>query len=104
MASRLRYIIGVGFWNVSLSVASGLEHAPLDLLGPLAQVHVARVQLGPGVQDGDERLAQVLLVLDAELAHPRPVAEGPQPRGALAAEPAVAAQVFRLLRGHVRPQ
>ena len=41
--------------------------------------------------------------LHAELAHPGPVAERPQARRALAAEPAVAAQFFRLLR-HARPQ
>ena len=76
--------------------AARLQHAALDLLGSLAQVHVARVQLGPGVQDGDERLAEVLLGLDAELAHPGPVAELPQPRRPRPAEPAEAAQVLRL--------
>ncbi len=76
---------------------AGLPHAPLDLFRALPQVHVARVQLGPGVQDGDDRLALMLGRGHPVLPHPRPVAERPQ---AHRAEPARAAQRFRCLARH----
>ncbi len=69
--------------------AARLPHPPLDLLGAFPQVHVARVQLGPGVENGDDRLALVLGGVHPELAHPRPVTEGAQARRA---EPGGAAQ------------
>src|SRR6202012_1109414 len=75
--------------------AAGFEHAPFDLRGPFAQVHVAAVHLRPGVEDGDDRLAQVFLGFDAELLHPRPVTEHPLARRPVAAEPVVAAQFLR---------
>src|SRR5450755_4182293 len=58
---------------------------------------MARVHLRPRVEDRDDRLAEVLLGGDAELAHPRAVAEGPQARHPLAAEPAVTAELFGCL-------
>src|SRR5581483_8922243 len=70
---------------------------------PLAQVHVARVELGPGVHDRDDRLALVVLGVGAELAHPGAVAERAQP---VPAVPAVAPELLGCppLGGHVRPQ
>src|SRR5919205_3052600 len=57
-------------------------------------MHMTRIDVGPGVQDGDDGLAQVLLGQIAELAGPGPVAEGAQPVGAV---PLVASELFRLL-------
>ena len=51
--------------------AAGLPDAALHVLGQLAEVGVARGQLGPGVADADDRLALEDMVGQAQLAlHP----------------------------------
>ena len=74
--------------------AAGLEDAALDLFGALAQVLVAGVDAGPGVEDGDDRLALVLFRRDPEAAHPGAVAERADAVGAAIAEPAVASELL----------
>src|SRR5487761_288150 len=74
--------------------AAGFEDAAFDLFGALAQVHVAGVDAGPGVEDGDDGLALVLFRRDAEAAHPRAVAERAGAVGAVAAEPVVASELL----------
>src|SRR6185312_557521 len=81
-------------------VAAGLPDPALDRLGPLAQVHVAGVELVPGVDDPDDGFAHVLLGGYPQLAGPRPMAEGPQSVGAV---PLVAAQLLRTSLGHRAP-
>ena len=70
--------------------AAGLEDAALHVLRPLAEVRVARVDLGPGVEHADDRLAHEVLLGEAELHHPRAVAEAAEVVGR---EPAGAAQL-----------
>ena len=71
--------------------AAGLQHAALDVLGARAQMRVAGIDLAPGVDDADDRLAVPILGVVADLAQPRAVAE----RAHVAdAEPAMAAQIF----------
>src|SRR5262249_33984910 len=79
--------------------AARLPDAALDLLGPLTQMHVARIQLRPGVEDGDHRLALVLGRADAKLAQPGPVAERAQ---AVPGEPS--GRPRRLRGPHATPQ
>ena len=69
--------------------AAGLPDAALDVLGALAQMAVAGVDLAPGVEDADHRLAGPVGAVVAELPEPRAMAERAQ---IVAAEPAVAAQ------------
>ena len=57
-------------------VPAGLPDASLDRLGTLAQVHMAGIDVAPGVEYPDEGLAGELLGTDAELAGTRAVAEG----------------------------
>src|SRR5260370_1262214 len=64
------------------------------LFGALAQVLVAGVDAGPGVEDGNDRLALVLFRRDAEAAHPGAVAEHADAVGAVIAEPAVASELL----------
>ena len=71
--------------------AAGLPDAALHLLGARAEMGVARIDVGPGVDDRDDRLAHEVGVVVAHLAQPRAMAEGAQIAGA---EPAMAAQVF----------
>ena len=49
-------------------IPTGLPDAALYRLGTLAQVHVAGVDVAPGVEDPDDGLAGELLGADAELA------------------------------------
>ncbi len=58
--------------------AAGLPHPALDGLRTVAQVDVAGVDVRPGVEDRDDRLAEVLLGQVAELPGAGPVAEGAQ--------------------------
>ena len=71
--------------------AAGLPDAALHVLGALAQMAVARIDLAPGVDDADHRLAGPILAVIAELLQARAMAEGAQRLGA---EPAVAAELF----------
>ncbi len=48
--------------------AAGLQHAALDVLGARAQMRVAGVDLAPGIDDADDRLAGPVLGVVAELA------------------------------------
>ena len=80
--------------------AAGLPDAALHVFGAGAQMAVAGIDLAPGVEDADHRLAGPILAVVAELLEPRAMAEGAQ---VVAAEPAVAAQLFRRFAdGHAR--
>ena len=74
--------------------AAGLQHAALHVLGARAQVRVAGVDVAPGVDDADHRLAAPVLGVVADLAQARAVAERAQ---VLHPEPAVRAQVLGAL-------
>src|SRR6185295_10990497 len=71
--------------------AAGLQHAALHLLGALAQVRVARIDVAPRVDDADHRPAGPVGRVVADLAQPRAMAERAQVADP---EPAMAAQVF----------
>jgi hypothetical protein len=82
--------------------AAGLPDAALDVFRPLAQMAVAGVDVAPGVEDADHRLAGPVGAVIAELPQSRAMAEGAQIVGT---EPAVAAQSlgrFFLAGGHGR--
>ena len=72
--------------------AAGLQHAAFDVLGARAQMRVAEIDVAPGVDDADHRLAGQVGGVIAALAQARAMAEGAQ---IVDAEPAVAAQVLR---------
>ena len=55
-----------------------LQHAALHVLGARAQMRVAGVDVAPGVDDADHRLAVPILGVVAELAQPRAMAERAQ--------------------------
>ena len=74
--------------------SAGLQYAALDVLGARPQMHVAGIDLAPGIDDADDRLAAPILGVIADLTQPRAVAERTQ---VIDAEPAVAAQVLRTL-------
>ena len=68
--------------NVSLSDITGTStgnppawRTPRFTSPPLAEVGVAGVELAPGVKDGDDRLALVILRPEPHLLQPRPVPE-----------------------------
>ena len=69
--------------------AARLRHTALHVFQPLREVAVARVELGPGVKNADDRPAEEVLLGKAQLHHPRPVAEAAQ---IVRREPARAAQ------------
>jgi hypothetical protein len=60
-----------GLTNGSASV----QHAAFDVVCPLAQVRMTRVDLAPRVDDADDRFAGPVGRVVAELAQPRAVAE-----------------------------
>ena len=70
---------------------AGLIDAAFDVLGAIAQMPMAGVDLAPGIDDADHRLADPIGAVVAELAQPRAMAERAQ---IVLAEPAVAAQLF----------
>ena len=72
--------------------AAGLQHAALHVLGARAQMRVAGVDVAPGVDDADHRLAAPVVGVVADLAQPRAMPERAQ---VLHAEPAMRAQVLR---------
>src|SRR5262245_28159320 len=94
----------VGFWNGSASEIAGISTGKpracqtprLIPLGTLAEVAVARVDVAPGVDDRDHRLAGVVRPRIAHLRSARPVAERAQ---VVDAVPAVAAQFLGFLAG-----
>src|SRR3954466_10840147 len=95
----------VGFWNGSDSDMAGnstgnpprLPDAPLDLLNPLLEMGVARVDVAPGIDDRDHRLAGIVGAVIAQRGGARPLSHRPQ---ILYAVPAVAAKVLWFLLGH----
>ena len=108
MARKLRYIMVDGLTKVSDSEIAGssIGKPPacstprLTFSARDAQMRVARIDLAPGVDDADHRLALPIVGVVADLAQPRAVAERAHVGNA---EPAVAAEVFGLLAGHFRP-
>ena len=77
--------------------ATGLPYPAFDLFGTLTEVRVTGIDIAPGVDDGDQRLAGVVLAGKAHLQRARAVAEGAQILGAV---PAVAAELFGGFSGH----
>jgi hypothetical protein len=71
--------------------AAGLQHAALHLLGAHPQMRVARIDVAPGIDDADHRLAAPIGGVVAELAQARAVAEGTQVGRS---EPAMAAELL----------
>ena len=81
--------------------AAGLEDAALDVLHPLLEVRMALVDVRPGVEDRDHRLAGVVQPARSPSAGSASGARTPQ---VVHAEPAVAAQLFRFLPVHLEPR
>ena len=71
--------------------SAGLIDAALHVFGARAQMAMAGVDIAPGIDDADHRLADPVGAVIAELAQPRAVAERAQ---IVLAEPAIAAQLF----------
>jgi hypothetical protein len=71
--------------------SAGLHHATLDVFRAIAKVRVAEIDVAPGIDDGDHRLAAEIGIVKATLAQPRPMTECAQVADA---EPAMAAQLF----------
>ena len=57
--------------------AAGRPDAAFDGFGALPQVRVTGIDFAPGVEDGDDRLADEIFVAHAELLHARAMAEAP---------------------------
>ena len=90
---RRRFDEGLGKrhrWQLDRKTA-GLIDAAFDVLGAVAQMPMAGVDLAPGIDDADHRLAGPIGAVIAELAQPRAMAERAQ---IVFAEPAIAAQLF----------
>ena len=79
--------------------AAGLQHAALHLVGALPEMRMARVDVAPGVDDRDDRLALVVLARVAHLRGARMVAEAAHVG---LAEPAMRAELSGCLRGFMR--
>ena len=77
--------------------AARLPHAALHLLDPLLEVGVAGVDVAPGVDDRDHRLACIIGAVVAHLRRARAMAEGAQ---IVHPVPAMTAKVFGALAGH----
>src|SRR6185295_13342064 len=75
----------------------GLPDPALHLVGPNAEMGVARVGVAPRVEDGDHWLARHVFRAEALLPGPGAMTERPH---VLLAEPAVAAQLGGCLAGH----
>ena len=56
----------------------GLQHAALHILDPLLEVRVAGIDVGPCVDDGDDRPASPILAVIAHLHEARAMAEAAQ--------------------------
>jgi hypothetical protein len=61
---------------------------------------VTRIDVAPGIDDADHRLATPVFGIVAELTQPRPVPERAQ---IVDAEPAVAAQILGALAAGIHP-
>ena len=72
--------------------ATGLQHAAFDVLGAHAQMRVAGIDLAPGIDDADHRLAGPIVGVVADLAQPRAMAERAH---VVDTEPAMTAQTLR---------
>ena len=79
--------------------AARLPYAALHFLDALLEVGVAGIDVAPGVDDGDHRLAGVVAAVVTHLRRARAVAEGAHVLGAV---PAVAAQLVRSFLFHLR--
>jgi hypothetical protein len=79
--------------------AAGLQHAAFHILRAGAQMGVTKIDVAPGVDDGDDRFAGPVLGVEATLPQTRAVAEGAQIADA---EPAMAAEVLRTFPGHFK--
>src|SRR5262249_5851079 len=80
--------------------ASGLQHATLYVFRAFAQMRVAEIDVTPGIDDPDDRLAGPIGGIKTALAEPRAMSEGAQVADA---EPAMAAQLLRAFAcGHSR--
>ncbi len=79
-----------------------LQHAALDLFSALAEMLVARVDVAPGVDDRDDRLAEIVGARIAHLRGARMMAELPH---VVRAIPAMRTEFFGLLAacGHCNP-
>ena len=71
---------------------AGLQHAALHIIGTRAQMRVAGIDVAPGVDDADDRLAAPVGRVVARPAQPRAVTERTH---VVDAEPAIAAQILR---------
>src|SRR4029079_2498751 len=71
--------------------SAGLQHAAFHVLGAVAQMCVAKVDVAPGIDDADHRLAAKIGGIETTLAQARAMAEGAQ---IVDAEPTMAAQIF----------
>ena len=76
---------------------AGLQHAALHVLGACAQMAMAGVDVAPGVDDADDRLAGPVRRVIAELPQPRAMPERAQ---VVDPEPAMAAQLLGAFAGH----
>ena len=76
-----------------------LPDTSLYLLGAQTQVRMTGIEVAPGVEDADHRLADVFLVGEAHLLGAGTVAERPQ---IVDAEPAMRSEGLRRASGHVR--
>ncbi len=77
--------------------AAGFPDAALHIVGARAQMRVAGVEIAPGIDDADDRLAFPVGLVVAELAQPRAMTERTQIADT---EPAMAAEVFRSFLAH----
>ena len=68
-----------------------MQHAALDVFRAIAKVRVTEIDVAPGIDDADHRLAGEIGIVVAALAEPRAVAKGAQ---VVNAEPAMAAQLL----------
>ena len=75
---------------------AGLPYAALHFLGALAKMRVTGIDVAPGIDDRDHRLAGEILARVTHLQRARTMAERAQ---ILGAEPAMAAQLVRLFTG-----
>jgi hypothetical protein len=75
----------------SIGKSAGLQHAALHVVDARLEMHVAGLGVGPGVEDGDDRLAGPFLRRVAHLHRARAMTEGAQIVGR---EPARAAQLI----------
>ena len=78
--------------------SAGLPHTTLHVVGARAQMRMAGVEIAPGIDDADDRLAFPVGLVVAELPQPRAVTERTQIADT---EPAVAAEIFRPFLAHV---